>query len=69
MKILGGLLVLLCLAFGFMCVFAACNAGWDLIHHKPADIGEAILNWCLTLIALVTGMACFACCPIIIEDM
>lgn len=69
MKLLGVFLVVLCLLFGFICVFAACGAGWDLIHNKPDSIGDAIFNWCMTLIALVTGMACFACCPAILEDI
>lgn len=69
MKLMGVIIVLLCLLFGFLCVFAATAGGWDLVHNKPEDIGEAILNWCLVLITLVIGMACFACCPLVIEEM
>lgn len=69
MKLMGALLVLTMLAFGFFCVFAACAGGWELAHTTVTSMGETICLWFMVVLTLLSGMMCFACCPLIVNEM
>jgi hypothetical protein len=69
MKLLGGILVLIVIVFGFLCVWAACEGGYEMITLGAESRADLIGNWFMIVIVFLTGMCCFAVAPVIINEM
>jgi hypothetical protein len=69
MKLLGGLIVLFFIMFGFFCIWASCEGAVEMVTHGAETRDELIGNWFLIATGFLTGMMCFACAPVIINEM
>ncbi|WYN04987.1 hypothetical protein ISREJYDI_CDS0025 [Pseudomonas phage UNO-G1W1] len=69
MRLLGGLIVLVFLVFGFMCCWGFVEASIELFTTEFTNRAEYAMFWFMNVIVLLCGMMCFAVCPLIINEM
>lgn len=69
MKLLGGILVLIMLIFGFLCIWVAFEGGYELVTIGADSRVDLIGNWCMVVLIFLTGMGCFATVPVMINEM
>lgn len=69
MKLIGALIVLFFLVFGFLCVWAGCEGAYELITEGVANRAELVFLWFMVAITFICGMLCFAVAPLIINEM
>lgn len=69
MRFLVGILVLLMIVFGFLCIWAACEGGYELVTVGAESRADLIGNWFMVVIVFLTGMCSFATAPVMINEM
>ena len=69
MKLLGAVLILILIVFGFFCVFVGCAICWEMLTVGGANQAEVVCNLFMGVIIALCGTACFAAAPVVINEM